>query len=156
MNTRPIIYLLCGLPGSGKTTYAKQLEKENTVRLSLDEELFALFGREFSLEQYSEFEKQIKGKLLERTISLIKDGKSVILDWGFWKKNEREEVKKIMQGQGAEVRLLYFKKDAPKLLQGVQNRDLSKNHEISDEMLVKFSNQFEEPNSENEEIIPLA
>ena len=154
MNTRPTIYLLCGLPGSGKTTYARKLEKTGVVRLSLDEELFSLFGREFPPEQYSEFEKQTKKKLLEKTFSLIKDGKSVILDWGFWKKDERVGVKNATQEQGAAVKLLYFKKDSSALLHGVKNRDLSKNHEISDDMLEKFSAQFEEPNDENEEIVP--
>lgn len=44
----PKIYLLCGLPGSGKTTYAKQLQEQGVIRLSLDEELFKLFGRDFN------------------------------------------------------------------------------------------------------------
>jgi predicted kinase len=153
MNTKPTIYLLCGLPGSGKTTYARQLEKNGAVRLSLDEELFTLFGRTFHPERYPEFEKQTKEKLLERAALLIEDKKSTILDWGFWKKKDREEVKMIMQGHGAEVKLLYFKKNTHNLIQGVQNRDFSKNHEISKKMLMNFLTQFEEPNDENEEIV---
>ena len=35
----PVVYLLCGLTGSGKTTYARQLEAAGAVRLSVDEEV---------------------------------------------------------------------------------------------------------------------
>src|SRR5215207_8258600 len=41
----PVVYLLCGLTGSGKTTYARQLEAAGAVRLSVDEEVFARHGR---------------------------------------------------------------------------------------------------------------
>ena len=40
----PVVYLLCGLTGSGKTTHAKQLEAAGAVRLSVDEEVFARHG----------------------------------------------------------------------------------------------------------------
>ena len=36
---------MCGVAGSGKTTYAKLLETEGYVRLSIDEEVWARFGR---------------------------------------------------------------------------------------------------------------
>ena len=41
----PVVYLLCGLTGSGKTTYARQLEAAGAVRLSVDEEVYARHGR---------------------------------------------------------------------------------------------------------------
>ena len=40
-----VVYLLCGLTGSGKTTYAKRLEAGGAVRLSVDEEVYARHGR---------------------------------------------------------------------------------------------------------------
>ncbi|MFF2929118.1 AAA family ATPase [Streptomyces mirabilis] len=33
----PVVYLLVGLTGSGKTTYAKRLEPTGAIRLSVDE-----------------------------------------------------------------------------------------------------------------------
>jgi signal recognition particle GTPase len=35
----PRVVLMCGLAGSGKTTYATQLEVQGYVRLSIDEEV---------------------------------------------------------------------------------------------------------------------
>ncbi len=149
----PIVYLLCGLPGSGKTPYAKQLEKEDAVRLSLDEELFKLFGREFPSDQYGDLERKTKEKLLEQVSLLLKDKKSVALDWGFWKKKERDKVRTFLEDQGAEVILLYFKKDIAELPDRVADRDLSVNHEIDPNMLKDFAAQFEEPTGENEKVI---
>jgi predicted kinase len=36
---------MCGVAGSGKTTYAQQLEAQGYVRLSIDEEVWKRFGR---------------------------------------------------------------------------------------------------------------
>lgn len=41
----PVVYLLCGLTGSGKTTYARGLEAGGAVRLSVDEEVYGLWRR---------------------------------------------------------------------------------------------------------------
>jgi hypothetical protein len=40
-----VVYLLCGLTGSRKTSYAKRLEAGGAVRLSVDEEVYARHGR---------------------------------------------------------------------------------------------------------------
>ena len=42
---KPVVYLLVGLPGSGKTTYAKALRRRGVVRLSVDEQVIVRHGR---------------------------------------------------------------------------------------------------------------
>ena len=39
------VIMMCGVCGSGKTTYAKKKEQEGYIRLSIDEEMWKLYGR---------------------------------------------------------------------------------------------------------------
>jgi predicted kinase len=49
MDIRPTLYVMVGLPGAGKTTYARHLEAEKQVlRLTPDEWMIPLFGRELT------------------------------------------------------------------------------------------------------------
>lgn len=41
-NLTPLVVMMCGVAGSGKTTFSKKLEKEGFVRLSIDEEIWAV------------------------------------------------------------------------------------------------------------------
>lgn len=36
--------MMCGVCGSGKTTFAKKKEKEGFIRISIDEEMWRLYG----------------------------------------------------------------------------------------------------------------
>lgn len=38
------VIMMCGVCGSGKTTYSKQKEKEGYIRLSIDEEMWKSYG----------------------------------------------------------------------------------------------------------------
>src|SRR5690606_34778651 len=42
---QPTVYLMAGLPGSGKATYARRLEARGIVRVSVDAEMLARHGR---------------------------------------------------------------------------------------------------------------
>lgn len=135
---KSIIYLLCGLPGSGKSTYAKRLEKEGVVRLTLDEELFARFGREFPSEKYNEYENETKNQLKGILQSKIQTGESVVLDYGFWKKASRDEYKEFVTQIGGEWKLLYFKVPVENLKERLKARnagDQINNHLISQDLL---------------------
>ena len=142
-----IVYLLCGLPGSGKTTYAKELEKNGAIRLTLDEEVFHRYGRHFA-SGYAEKEADTKTYLEQCLDEHIKAGVSVVLDWGFWKRAERERIKELVQRAGAEPKLVYFKQPTDKLQSRIRGRDMATNHDIDDEMMKAFATQFEAPEGE--------
>lgn len=44
-DAKPVVFLLTGLPGSGKSTYARALEHDGVARLSVDEQMIATYGR---------------------------------------------------------------------------------------------------------------
>ncbi|MBI5003624.1 ATP-binding protein [Candidatus Kaiserbacteria bacterium] len=150
-----IVYLLCGLPGSGKTTYAKNLEKEGITRLTLDETLFERFGREYT-DGHKEKQKQTKDELKELVVKRVKTGQSVIVDFGFWRKAERNAYKSLIESLGGEWRLLYFKVGKDVLIERLASRNVTDpqdNHIIDEALLEKFITEFEEPINEGEEVI---
>jgi predicted kinase len=151
---KPVVYLLCGLPGSGKTMHAKNLEKFGALRLTLDEQLFERFGREYV--DHEENQQETKEKLKEVLRGKIAAGQSVILDFGFWKKTDRDEYKKLIEDNGGQWRLLYFKAGRNVLMERLASRninDRSNNHVIDEKLLDKFSGEFEAPTNEGETVI---
>ena len=96
------LFLICGLPGSGKTTLAKQIERDHhALRLTPDEWIVRLFGSDLTpptLDWCRDPVEAIQWEVAERALIL---GIDVILDFGFWSRSEREEFRARARGVGA-------------------------------------------------------
>ena len=93
------VIMMCGVCGSGKTTYAKKKEKEGYIRLSIDEEMWKLHGKkgvDYPDSQYEELSEKIEAALRKKMLGLIKNGENIILDFSFWNKESRDYYKKII------------------------------------------------------------
>lgn len=78
MNGSGRLVLLCGLPGSGKTTLAVQLEKDmSAVRLSADDWMNALSINPHAKEPRANVEA-LQWQLAKRLLTL---GETVIVEW---------------------------------------------------------------------------
>jgi len=84
------LILICGLPGSGKTTLAKQLAPEaRAVRLSPDEWKHAL-----GIDYYDEDGRvRLEERLWRMAQELLALGQSVVMENGFWAEEERDELR---------------------------------------------------------------
>ena len=90
--------IMCGISGSGKTHYARHLEKEGYIRLSSDLLIWEkVGGRLFSLSKeekgklFKESRLQLKNQLLE----LLKTGNKVVVDATHCKRSVRDEMRKV-------------------------------------------------------------
>lgn len=94
------LHLICGMSGAGKTTLAKKLESNmRAVRLCGDEFISVLVKDKNDKEELDRLRNPTEEIMWSLTKKLLDFGVSVILDNGFWSKEERfnylEEAKKI-------------------------------------------------------------
>ena len=136
--------LFCGLPGSGKTTMAYSLEKSGYVRYSLDEVVFEMFGKDPQVPLEPR-QKSAKNKIIKMSLESLDNHKGIILDWGFWKEEERRNIRKLFCEHGKVVELWYFKNKLDVLIKRLGSRDQEVNHFIDADMMSVFAQDFEEP-----------
>jgi len=156
---KPTVYLLAGLTGSGKTTLAKSLEASGVIRLSVDEEVFARHGRhgiDYPEHEYPERERPVVEYTRHRMVELIRAGNNVVLDYGLWRRDEREDYKHLVEHAGGRWRLLFFLVDRDELLRRLAERNHRNDANaltVTARMFDEFVARFEPPSNEGEEII---
>src|SRR4051794_7617325 len=103
-HAQPTLYLMVGLPGSGKTTKAKEIETEHfALRLNADEWTLALYGHDLDRlhrDAVRDPVEAVQWQVAKRALSL---GCNVILDWGLWTRQERNKYREEAEALGASV-----------------------------------------------------
>src|SRR5919198_5998489 len=101
---RPTLFLTIGLPGTGKTTAARQIEAEhNALRLTKDEWMKALFGP----KNPASASDVIEGRLVGLGLRALELGTNVVLDFGLWSRDERSALRQAAADAGASVVMRY-------------------------------------------------
>lgn len=155
---RPTVYLLCGIAGSGKTTYAGRLMEQGVSRLSIEDGV-AEFGRpgtDFPVEDYAGIEREVLARQKTELAGRLAVGGSVALDYGFKWRRQRDEYKEFAKDNGGDWRLLYFRASREVLWRRLEIRNQTPGVNavpVSQELLGTFIEWFEEPDGEGEEII---
>jgi predicted kinase len=154
------VVLMCGIAGSGKTTYAKDLEAKGYVRLSVDEEIWHRFGRygvDYEPDEYERHTLVAREAVRERLLSLLAEGRDVVVDSSFWQRSRRQEYKQLVEQAGGRWRLVYLRAD-PGLLRArlherVERFDANAAFPVTEVLLARYLESFEPPSGEGEELI---
>lgn len=109
------LILVCGLPGTGKTTVAKKIADETgSFVFNTDIVRKELFEK----PRYTDKEKELVYKLLfEMAEKFLKSAKNVVLDGTFYKKELRERVRKIARKAKSDFHVVEVKCEE-KILKG--------------------------------------
>jgi predicted kinase len=138
------LILMCGLPGSGKTTRAQKLAARlSAVRFSPDEWLTGL-----GLDIFDEPQRdRLEQVLWRHTLDLLRLGQSVILEYGFWTRAERDEKREAARALGAHVHLDYVDVPFDELVRRVEARSTGGPIAISAAQMATYRPYFQAPDA---------
>jgi predicted kinase len=140
----PRLIVVCGLPGSGKTTRARALEARlRGVRFSPDEWLVAL-----ALDLYDEERRgRVEALQWQLARTLLSLGLVVIIEWGTWGRSERDALRLGARALGAAVELHYLDAPFDVLFERIRRRGME-HPPITREALAQWRAAFQAPTSE--------
>ena len=142
--TQGRLIIVCGLPGSGKTTTSKVLaERLGASRYDPDEWLTAL-----SLDLYDEPRRAaIEAMQWQAAREILALGGTAIIEWGTWGRSERDTLRLGARALGAAVELIYLKASPDTLFDRIQQRN-RESPPITREMVEGWRATFQAPTPE--------
>jgi predicted kinase len=145
------IVLCCGKVCSGKSTFTRLLEKKyNYYTFSADDWMLQLY-------EETEYRLIFDNNLLRCTELIYRVSEQILknnsknniaLDFGFWKRSNREEIIDRFINQGFTASLVYFPIELEQQIQYMDNRqkEIGLNHyKFNTETVITLNKYFEEP-----------
>lgn len=91
---KPVAHIVVGFIGSGKTTFARKLEKETgAVRFTKDEWLVRMFDNTPPKDKFEEYDNKMASLATDMALKCLTAGIDVIIDESFWEKEQRDEIR---------------------------------------------------------------
>ena len=99
------VTLLCGPSCAGKSTLARELERDGYVLLSFDATAWDAGHREHPVPQH--VADAVHAELTERLLSLVAQGRDVVVDTSFWSRASRDRYRTVLAPTGV-VPVVWF------------------------------------------------
>ncbi len=140
---------MCGPAGSGKTTYARGLESDGFVRLSIDEEAWALGLDQQPLPE--PVAARIEARLTDRLLELVHAGVDVVIDFSFWSRRKRLQYRALLAEVGVSAETVYLTTSREVVLERVAaRRGAHADHVVLDHATAAHYFDHFEPPTEDE------
>jgi predicted kinase len=146
-----VLFITCGVPGAGKTTVAKRLEREHhALRLTPDDWLRELFpGQRSGVGASTRAAiEALHWSMARRALEI---GCNVVLDYGLWGRSERDHFRSEAQALGARVVLSFLDPPREELIRrlALRNADLpAGTFHIAEQKLEEALATFQRPTPE--------
>ncbi len=102
----PVVHMVSGFLGAGKTTFAKQLEASLlAVRFSPDEWMVTLYGHDPPEREFADHLARIFQITNDTWPKVTRVGVDVVLDFGFWTRLARDQARGLAAALGVTTRL---------------------------------------------------
>ncbi len=141
------VYILCGLPFAGKTTLARELERQFGFRRVAIDEINAEFGLGLDGDAISAARwDRTYTEAYNRTGRLLAQGETVLFDAASFTRAQRDEVRAI--AQTSEVPALVIFVDIPVSVarrRWLANRSSLSRHDVRDDDFAHVVDHFEPP-----------
>lgn len=143
-----MITLICGRIGCGKTTLARQM---NARLLSVDAEMLRRYPPCLG-DRHEALAAAVQAELLKQAAEAEDD---VVLDWGFWKKSDRQAVRAFFAQHKKPVRFLWLDIDEAELQRRRMKRNANRPADayFIDENLARKCDGAFEPPDDTEDIV---
>lgn len=152
----PTLYLICGLPGAGKTTLARQLERAHAaLRLCPDEWIAPLLKDASDRQEMDRLRALVEAQQWSVAQRVLELGTNVILENGFWSRSERDSYRDQAQALGARVELHFLEIGLEELWARLEKRNAilsAGTFVVTKNELELWWTLFEPPNSDEREL----
>jgi hypothetical protein len=148
---RPTLLLMVGLPCSGKTTLARRLEIDReALRLTPDEWQVQLFGQDADDPAHDARHTMIESLLWKIASRALELRTNVILDFGFWAREEREDFRMRAKTLGAASEVHFMDVPEEELLRrlAARNAEPGECFRISPEAMRPWVGFFQKPTAD--------
>lgn len=105
----PTLFLMVGLPGSGKTVRGRELAAERgALLLTADAWALSLFGQGDRHQEPGGQRWLLEGRLVALALDVLRLRLSVVLDFGLWSRDERSALRWMAASVGASCEIVYL------------------------------------------------